>query len=152
MKTVLAFLLMAACLSLVTFPLSALAQDAGPVVAAAADIASQAPPGNELDVTKELIGSVKGGQWRLAMASLLSLAMMIAYRFKIRSLPMFKTKRGGVILLMVLGFMGAFATALGSHQPINFDLIVGTITVALTAAGGWHSLRALVTAPPETEK
>ena len=142
-KTISAILCLVAVFML---PFVVTAQDAGEVLEVAEPVAAavDASQGDVLEIGATIIAAAKGGEWRMAIAAILSLIMTLAYKLKVRKLSIFKGDRGGVILLLVLGLMGGVSAALASGAPISLDLAIGTLSVVLTAAGGWQVLKRLV--------
>jgi hypothetical protein len=94
------------------------------------------PPQEAGDAITSVVKNVRSGNWKLAVAALLSLLMTVLA--KARSVvPFFRGDRGGSVLVMVLALMGSFATALSLGGSIDLNLVLSAIGVAFTAVGGW---------------
>jgi surface polysaccharide O-acyltransferase-like enzyme len=95
------------------------------------------------DAITSVVTNVRGGNWKLAVAAILSLLMTVLAKAR-NLVPFFKGDRGGSILVMVLALMGSFATALGTGSKVDLNLALAAIGVAFTAVGGWTWVNQMV--------
>lgn len=145
----------------VTGPFALAPDDAGPAGARAEDAGIDAGPDNGIvtspsvaglpDLDKDpggfaahLLAAARGGQWRVLAALMLVAVVWLARRFGARAVPWLATDRGGVLLVLLLALVGGVATALADSAAISFGLLVNSVSMALTAAGGWAMVKKLL--------
>jgi len=87
-------------------------------------------------VVIQLIGAVRGGQWRLVASLVLVLMMFGLAKFRDK-VKWFKGDRGGSVLVGVLAVGAALPTALMTDVPLDLRLLVGALAVAWTSVGGY---------------
>lgn len=95
-----------------------------------------APPHEPDQAVTLVVENIKGGNWKLAVAAILSLLMTLLGKFR-GMIPIFAGDRGGSLLVMVLSVLGSVATALGTGAPLDWNLLISAAGVAFTAVGGW---------------
>jgi hypothetical protein len=111
--------------------------------AAASGTGVTAAPQAPEDAITSVVTNVRGGNWKLAVAAILSLLMTVLAKAR-NLVPFFKGDRGGSILVMVLALMGSFATALGTGSKVDLNLALTAVGVAFTAVGGWTWVNQMV--------
>jgi hypothetical protein len=110
------------------------APETPPTPAAHSDVTK--PPQETGDAITSVVTNVRSGNWKLAVAALLSLLMTVLAKAR-NLVPFFRGDRGGSVLVMILALMGSFATALSLGGSIDLNLVLSAIGVAFTAVGGW---------------
>jgi len=98
-----------------------------------------------------LVTAAKDGNWRIAAAAVLSLLMLGLSYTPVRS-KLFKGDRGGAILVLLLAVAGGVVTALVASVPISGALLLGSIGVAFTAAGGYQIIKRIIWPATEAAK
>ncbi len=109
-----------------------------PPVATAPEPSPSAP-----DVVASIVQDARGGHWRYAAAGALALLMLALGKARDRA-TWFRGDRGGAVLVLVLSLAGALSTVLASGAPLGFDVLLGAIGTAFTAAGGYTVVRRLL--------
>ncbi len=116
--------------------------DAGLAASPDAGIVERAdndPVGVGLDV----INDAKKGNWKAAIAGILSLVMFALKRLREKT-TLFSGQRGGAILVMALGLLGFFATGLAAGVDVDLNLFVSGFITTLVAVGGFTWFRDLL--------
>lgn len=90
----------------------------------------------------QLVGHIKAGEWRLALALVLALLMFALARVRDK-VKWFRGDRGGAVLVMVLALAGTVSTALASSATLDYKLLLGTLGLAWTAVGGYSWIKRL---------
>lgn len=113
--------------------------DGGFVVAAPA-LPADDPVSDALALVKALSDSATPWTLKLGLALILVVGLLRKYA---KRLPwgvgaFFGSTEGGSTLLLLLTFGASFGAALSAGKPLTWGLAVGTLGVALTAAGGWE--------------
>lgn len=120
----------------------AVAQDAGPAIAAAPILD---PAGDTGGFCEMLLDTARDGKWFLALSLLLVGAVELVKRFGKKWIPWLDTDRGGVFLVVVGSFLGAIATSALAGQPptlaLLFDAIKVTGGAVLTYVGAKKALK-----------
>ena len=103
---------------------------------------SPTPAPTEASAIVGIVQSAHQGNWKLAMAGLLSLLVLVIRKLNLHTIvPFFKGDRGGSILVMVMAVVGALGSALSTPgMHITVDTFVAAIGVGLTSVGGYHWL------------
>jgi len=103
------------------------------------------PPAASSDaVVDDVVKDVAAGNWRYAAAGALSL-LMIALRNQRQKVKLFAGKRGGAILVAVLGLGASLVAVLMSSVKLSPELFLGAAGATFTAVGGWHWFRDVIT-------
>jgi len=122
--------------------------DAAEVVASDAPVAAAAPvlvnPESDiLGAIKAIIESARAGNWKLVTALLLAFAMVALNRVR-GKIKWFAGDRGGAVLVMSLGFLGALSTALAAGMAVDAKLLWGAFSTSLLAAGGYNWFKRII--------
>lgn len=112
--------------------------DAGRADAGIVDRADSDPVGVGLGVIQD----AKRGNWKLAVAGILSLLMFALKQLREHT-KVFAGQRGGAILVMLLGLGGWFATTLAAGVDLSWSVVLAGIGIVWTAVGGFHWVRDL---------
>lgn len=113
------------------------AGDAGPETAPAVSAASSA---GAVDLVADMVQSIRAGNWRYAAAFALSL-LVLAFGGVRDRVKWFRGDRGGVVAIFVLSFGGALATSLLGSAPIDATMALTSVSVAVTAIGGFTAFK-----------
>jgi hypothetical protein len=106
----------------------------------AAPIDPGTDPGGFLSQIATAIGS---RNWVL-VAALAVLGVVWALRtWGARWVPWFGTDRGGAVLVLSMGILGAVSAELAAGKPPTLAVVVGGLSLGFTAAGGWSVVRRL---------
>lgn len=97
-----------------------------------------------------MLDAAKSGKWRLFAAGLLIALVWAARRWGASVVPWLKTDRGGATLVLVLALLGGVATTLADGADLSFALVVNSLSMAFTAAGGFAVVKKLL-APADVE-
>lgn len=103
---------------------------------------------SEGDLIGTIITSIQSGNYRLLVAAVLSLLMLLAKRFKVRELSIFAGDRGGAILVMLMALAGAFATILATPVQLSLNTILSAVSIAFTAVGGFTWIKRVISPQP----
>lgn len=101
---------------------------------------SQDPGG----VIASLLAAAKAGQWRLLAGLVLSLLVWAARTWGSGAVPWLKTDRGGAVLVLFLALLGGIATSLAGNGPFGLSLLVNSLSIAFTAAGGFAVVKKIL--------
>lgn len=104
-----------------------------------AEKAKADPVGTAAQVVKD----IKSGNWRMVAAGVLALLMLLAAKAR-SQWKWFRGKRGGAVLVLVLGLAGSFSAALATSSPLDLSLFVGALGVTWTAVGGYTHIRRII--------
>lgn len=131
----------------------ALAADAGAATVAVQDAAPAATPepapdpvpaeatapdleGDPVGALTSFIDAIKARNWAMVASLVLALAMLVLVKVRDK-IKWFKGDRGGALLVMLLGLLGGFSTALAAPgATIDWRLVVGVVMAVWTAVGG----------------
>lgn len=91
-----------------------------------------------------VLNAAKAGQWRLLAGFLLVGLVWAARKWGSGAVPWLKTDRGGAALVLVLALLGGIATTLLSGQAFAWGLLVNSLSMAFTAAGGYAVLKKIL--------
>jgi len=86
-----------------------------------------------LDVAQAVVTNVRAGQWRLALAGLLGLLMVLGVKYAPALFG--RTDRGKALAVMVLALLGTLSAALAASSVVTIGLVLGAVGVAWTAVG-----------------
>jgi hypothetical protein len=103
--------------------------------------------GSILDIAKPIYTAIMGGSYTLAAALALVLVCALLKRYGAKYLPALHSDIGGVALTLTTSFGGAIATALTGGGVVSVALLVTSLKIALTAAGGYAMLKKLIVMP-----
>lgn len=86
--------------------------------------------------------------WRMLAAALM-VGLIWAIRKFASKLPgkagaFFAGDRGGSIIALCVGLMGAFATMLSAHQAFSFNAVLGGLEAGFVAAGGYTVVKKII--------
>jgi len=106
-------------------------------------------------LAQQLLGYAHQGNWRMLVAIALSGVVWLLRTFlmgpKVQGVKYvgaiarwFHTDRGGVVLTLIVGVLGGFATAFKASAPLTIDLFVTGVVNGLLAAGFFVGLKKLV--------
>ncbi len=121
--------------------------------AATSFAAGQAVPedGSLADLLKPVWDAASGGHWWLAasLALVLAVALLKKYAPEGRARDFVNSNLGASIMLLVGSFGGALATnlAMAGTDAISLALVIPSLKVAFTAAGGYALVKNLVVDP-----
>ncbi|OHD18810.1 MAG: hypothetical protein A2Y38_16400 [Spirochaetes bacterium GWB1_59_5] len=91
-------------------------------------------------VALQVFEAVQKGNWKFA-ASLVLIALMVIGRKTIGSkIPFFATHFGGIVMNLLLSFVGSISIALAASKKIDLNVVISALTMAGLAAGGWHAV------------
>ncbi len=127
------FLLVSMLLALV-MPAQVLAQDTG-------------DPGT---LITQLLGAIQGRNWILIVSAVLSGAIYVVRRWGLAWIPWFGTDRGGAVLTVVVGILGALASALATGHFMASSFVDGLV-LAMNTAGGFVLVKRIL-APSDVAK
>lgn len=115
---------------------------AGSVAAQTTDV----PPdlGELIELAKPIAQAVMAGQYWLAAAAGLILAVGLVRRYLVPKYAFLQTDAGGTLLTFVAGFGGALVTALASGAGASLSLLPAAAAVAFAAIGGFLTVKRLV--------
>lgn len=117
--------------------------DAGP--ASGVGTSPSIDPGTDPGGTvTSVLNAAKGGQWRLLAGLLLSLLVWAARRWGASTIPWLKTDRGGATLVLALALLGGVAATLAGDQPFAWGLLLNSLSMAFTAAGGFAIVKKIL--------
>ena len=91
----------------------------------------------------ELINYIKEGNWRIVAGFVLMGIMFGLNKWRER-VPFFKGDRGGAILVLVLALVSSVSAALFSNAGLDLELIVGAVSVAFSASGGYTIIKRII--------
>lgn len=101
-----------------------------------------------LDLARPVYEAVMSGQWYLAAALALVLAVALVRRYAGPKVPFLHSDAGGALLALVGSYGGAVATALAAGGAVmSPHLAWVALTVAIAAAGGYSLIKKLLVAP-----
>ncbi len=83
------------------------------------------------------VENARKGNWKLALAGVLSLVIYALKKLKAVS-KIFESVRGGAIFVLATGLLGFFAMTLGAGGGLGFTTILAGFITTLIAAGGWE--------------
>lgn len=98
-------------------------------------------PGGFISAT---LDAAKSGQWRILAGFLLVGLVWAARKWGSGVAPWLKTDRGGAALVLALALLGGVATTLLSGQAFAWGLLVNSLSMAFTAAGGYAVLKKIL--------
>ncbi len=141
--------------------------DAGPVVpisptisagTAPASVVPYDPSANPSGFFSSLWSSIKGGQWRLIAMLVLVGLVWLARTIGGKLVPWLKTDRGGALLAILAGILGALASLAIAGAKFTPQVLIDGVMAGFTAAGGWTVAKKILypadsaTTPPSTPK
>ncbi len=98
---------------------------------------------NPFETLVDFIALVREGDWRLVTGFVLMAAMLGLNKVRGR-VSFFRGDRGGAILVLVLALAGSISAALFSDAGLDASLIVGAVSTAFTAAGGYTLIKRII--------
>lgn len=99
--------------------------------------AASAPEAKDpIDTAGAVIKDVRSGDWRYAIAGILSLLMLGLAKARDNT-DWFSGDRAGALLVLGLGVGGGLVTALYADGPLDWRLLAGAVGTAAMAAGGY---------------
>ncbi len=100
-----------------------------------------------------LLDAVKAKNWHLLVALVLIGAVAglrwLSPKIHGRIGAWLNTQRGGTVLVLLCGVLGAIGTALYGGAKVDVNLILSGVTMGVLASGGWNVLWDLI-APSKT--
>jgi len=105
-------------------------------------VAYAADPESILELAKPVFDAVLAGQYLLAAALMLVLAVAVIRRYV--PWPFLRTDDGGALLALVASFGGAMATAIAAGAPLSWGMAWVAVGVAFAAAGGYSMIKKLL--------
>jgi hypothetical protein len=91
-----------------------------------------------------LLDAAHQNNHHLLLALALGLFVLLLRTYGVKAVPYFATRRGGVLLAVGGGVLGAVATSVmnwAQGHGFNMQVLIDGISVALTAAGGFSILK-----------
>lgn len=131
---------LAVLLGLTFAPLVARAQELVPMLINPGDISVDALQ----HLAQVALQAVTSGNWALLAALVLVGLVWAVRRWGASKVPFLASARGGALLALLGGIVGAVATALTAGAPVTAALLLKGLTVGVTAAGGWTVVRKLL--------
>lgn len=119
-------------------------QAPAPTEPTAAAAAPASPERSADAVVDDVVKDVQAGNWRYAAAGVLSL-LMILLRNQRQRVKLFAGKRGGAILVAILGLGATLVAVLMSSVQLTPNVLLGAAGATFTAVGGWHWFRDVIT-------
>jgi hypothetical protein len=114
---------------------------------ALARTAADVPPdlGDLLELAKPVLDAILAGQYWLAAAGALILAVGLVRRYVVPKVPFLQTDAGGTLLTFVVSFGGAMATSIAASAGIfSLALVKPAFGLAFAAIGGFLAVKRLV--------
>lgn len=96
-------------------------------------------------VAKAIVDAAQHHNWRYLVALCLGVVVFLLRKYVGNYVPWFKTDRGGAVLVLLVGVLGAVTTVLLSPYSLSMDHIVDAVANAVTAAGGYTILKKVFT-------
>ena len=107
---------------------------------------AMAQSGELSELAKPLLDAVMSGQYALAAALALVLAVALLRRYGSGRWPSLGSAAAGSLLVLLGGFGAALATSLSAGGALSFALAYSALKVSLYAAGGYSILKPLLSA------
>lgn len=120
------------------------------VTALASSVVAVPIPDPAVDVggwLNTVLTAVRGSDWRLLAAAVLIGVVWAARRYGKKLIPWLETGRGGAVLALALGVLGAISNAiLAGHarEAFSASLLLDGLEVGVLSAGGWTAFRHLL--------
>ena len=141
-------------IALLVAPIAAFAQDA-PVAPASGVVGSpivdtvngtalpnlEQDPGGFFEVA---YNGIVSGKWLVVAAAALLVVVWFVRTFLGNLVPWFRTDKGGVVIALILGVLGAVANALAAGHGVDAKLISLGFAAGFAAMGGWTGIRKLL--------
>jgi len=103
--------------------------------------------GEELsELAKPVLDAIMGGQYALAAALGLVLAVALLRRYGVAKYPWLGTSAAGSLLVLLGGFGAALGTSLAAGGALSAALAYSALKVSLFAAGGFSILKPVIAA------
>lgn len=119
------------------------------VAQAAAELATVAAANQDplVELVRLLWVAITGGEFISIVVALLVIISSLLARFGVHLSKWFGTGAGRAVITLLVAFSGGLSSALAVGTPITWGVLRTVIVFALTAAGGYSLIKALIVEP-----